>query len=242
MLGRSPTGSPSPRSPPAGAAPARSTPSPATPGAHPRITHGALIHHVHAAPSYERHPRARGPRRARAHPPWHRFGSPIRAVPRYFQVPRHRARRSAPLPLQTPAANHRLATPQDAFQAGGSRPLLNSKRGAPSPKKRAAPSRHHHPTTPPLPPAIKEPAARQRRQGSVAGCRCDPARSRSAVMQRGGGGGCGTPPHAKVPPLPAHPRPPRRRSPVPWGGERRWPPARHRLLPGRHRIPTGRAR
>lgn len=66
--GASPTGSPSPRSPPAGAAPARSTPSPATPGAHPRITHGALIHHVHAAPSYERHPRARGPRRATTRP------------------------------------------------------------------------------------------------------------------------------------------------------------------------------
>lgn len=39
---------------PAGATPARSIPSP---GTHPRITHGALIHHVHAAP-HAQHPRA----------------------------------------------------------------------------------------------------------------------------------------------------------------------------------------
>lgn len=46
---------------PAGAALARSTPSP---GSHPRITHGTLIHHVHAAP-HAQHPRAGASR----HPP-----------------------------------------------------------------------------------------------------------------------------------------------------------------------------
>lgn len=46
---------------PAGATAARGTPSP---GTYPRITHGTLIHHVHAAP-HARHPRAGASR----HPP-----------------------------------------------------------------------------------------------------------------------------------------------------------------------------
>lgn len=46
-----------------------------------------------------------------------------------------------------------------------------------------------------------------------------------------GGGWAAAPQHVQRHPLPNHPRLLSRCSPTPWGGERRWLSAKHRLLP-----------
>lgn len=128
--------------------------APATPSTHPRITHGTLIHHVHSAPYAHSTPASGGPQHplalapvrephpssSKVFPSCQALNSPLGSPPRQK------------IPLQTAAANCRLATPQDAFQAGSSRPRLSSMSG---------------PILTPPTTTSKEPDARQGRQGTV---------------------------------------------------------------------------
>lgn len=203
----SPTGSPSPRIPP-------------SPGAHPRVTHGALIHHVCAAP-YARHPPTLAPVRephpsgSRVFPSSRLLNSPLCSSPRQR------------IPLQTAAANHRLSTPQDAVQTGGSPPQLGGK-SIPVPPKKGQP----HPDPPHQPP-------RQGRQGTVAACRCD---SRSTVIAGRGAGGATAPQHVPRRPLPKPPVPTEPVFPRAMGRGAAVAASQASLAAGGHCSPTGRAR
>lgn len=110
---------------PAGAALARSTPSP---GSHPRITHGTLIHHVHAAP-HAQHPRAGASRHPL--PPGTSSGAPSPRLQGISKFPG--AERAALLlspaehPCTSSCCKHCLATLQHAVQAGSCRPRLGER-------------------------------------------------------------------------------------------------------------------
>lgn len=111
---------------------ARSTPYP---GSHPRITHGALIHHEHAAP-HAQHPRAGASR----HPPSPATSSraPAERLQGISKFPGAELAALCSLsPAEHPCAsrccNRCLTTLQHAVRAGSCRPRL-CKRGSATPK------------------------------------------------------------------------------------------------------------
>lgn len=196
---------------PAGARPARSTPSP---GAHPRITHGALIHHAHAAP-HAQHPPCRG-----FPAPTHSGTSSRAPSQRLRGISKFPGAQRAALPCSSPrqsipgtsrCCKHCPATLQHAARAEAAGQL--SKRGLRTPQM-------GQPHPEPRPDTHTAPfASRSRLPGEEDKAQMSPSGVGERCELRGG---CST----LVGPLPSPPVPPEAASPSARGGECWWLPAR----------------